>query len=96
MGRKLEQRLRMVYLRSARVRPLASVEDPSLLGMEALVEDVERVPGGSQGGEDRHYRRSFGGMIALEYAKRHPDRVRSMVLVETTADLPAALQQCSC
>jgi proline iminopeptidase len=33
---------------------------------------------------------SFGGLLALEYAAKHPDRVARLVLVSAASDLPAA------
>ncbi|HLL56144.1 MAG TPA: alpha/beta hydrolase [Myxococcaceae bacterium] len=91
VGRRLEKKLRMVYLDQRGSGRSANVEDPSLLGMEALVGDVERLRLALKVPKIGIIAHAFGGMIALEYAKRHPDHVRAMVLVETTGDLRSAL-----
>jgi len=93
VGRKLEKRLRMVYLDQRGSGRSATVEDASLLGMDALVEDVERIRQALKVPRIGIIAHSFGGMIALRYAKKHPDHVRALVLVETTGDLKSALQQ---
>jgi proline iminopeptidase len=91
VGHRLEKKLRMVYLDQRGSGRSANVEDPSLLGMEALVGDVERLRVALKVPKIGIIAHAFGGMIALQYAKRHPDHVRAMVLVDTTGDMRAAL-----
>lgn len=91
VGRKLEKKLRMVYLDQRGSGRSATVEDPSLLGMEQLVDDVERLRVELKAPKIGIIAHAFGGMIALNYAKLHPDRIRALVLVEATGDLRAAV-----
>ncbi len=71
-------------------RSAAATEAP--LGMNATVDDLEalrKTVGASRWTLLAH---SFGGLVAVEYARRYPEAVAGLVLVETTADLPDALE----
>lgn len=62
------------------------------LGMDPTIADIERLRahlGIAQWSVIGH---SFGGLVALAYVARHPDAVSRLLLVEATADPPAALE----
>jgi proline iminopeptidase len=63
-------------------------DDPSLWTLERYVEEVEAVLAAL--GLDRvHFLgHSWGGWCGIEYAVRHPGRIRSMILANTAADIP--------
>lgn len=62
------------------------------LGMEPTLADLERLRAHLDIEEWTLVGHGFGGLVALAYLKRHPDAVRSVALVEATADPPAALE----
>lgn len=57
--------------------------DSSSINLDAFVEDLERLREAL--GYDRItvLAHSFGGLLGLEYAFRHPDRTRALILVST-------------
>lgn len=57
-------------------------EDPAKLTMARFVEDLEAVRAAS--GQDRValLGHGFGGLLALHYAVRHPDRVAALILLD--------------
>lgn len=58
------------------------VERPERLTMDQFVEDLEAVRAAS--GQDRIalFGHAFGGLLALHYAVRYPDRVAAMILLD--------------
>lgn len=92
VGVRLERSLRMIYLdqrgcgRSAGgARDLPLGMDPTVLDLERLREHLELARWSVIG-------HSFGGLLALVYATRHAGSIERVVLVETTADVRAALE----
>ncbi len=57
-------------------------EDPSKLTMDRFVEDLEAIRAAT--GQERVtlMGHSFGGLLALHYALRYPDRVAAMILID--------------
>lgn len=87
-GARLEPSLRMVYLDQ---RGSGRSERPANrdYAMSTLVGDVEalrRTLGVERLALIGH---SFGGVLALEYAARYPERVSHLVLASTPEDVPA-------
>lgn len=91
VGHKLEKKVRMVYLDQRGSGRSEPVTDVSQLGMEQLVGDVERLRQELKAPKIGIIGHAFGGLIALLYAKQHPNNVRSLVLVDTTGDMRAAV-----
>lgn len=89
-GPALEPHLRMVYLDQ---RGCGRSERPpaDAYSLERLVDDVEalRVHLGVE--QIVPLGHSFGGTIALEYARRYPSRVARLVLVGPLSDTPASM-----
>ncbi len=87
----LEQQLRVVVL-DQRGCGRSSGGHDAPLGMAPTIADLERLRerlGIARWSVVGH---SFGGMVALAYQARHPERVARLVLVETSADMQAALE----
>lgn len=64
---------------------------PAAFGMARTVDDLEALR--AHLGMDRLVLigHSFGGLVAAEFAHRHPARVAAVVMVDSTPDMPAAL-----
>jgi len=88
-GPLLERRLRMVYLDQRGCGRSPGTAE-TRLGTPPTVEDIDALRQGLGIGRLTLIGHSFGGLLALEYARLHPDRVDGLVLVDTTADLPVA------
>lgn len=86
-GPALERGLRMVYLDQ---RGSGRSERPAGAdyATATLVEDLEGIRRALGVAQISLLAHSFGGVIALEYAARHPGRVERMVLVSTPPDFP--------
>lgn len=88
-GPRLERTQRMVYLDQ---RGCGHSERPASgdYALSTLVADLEALR--QTLGVERWtlMGHSFGGMLALEYAARHPEHVASLVLVGPASDLPAS------
>ena len=89
IGSQLERHTQMIYFDE---RGTGRSERPKNgdYAMTTLVEDIEalRLQLGLQ--QLSLMGQSFGGTIALEYARRYPERVQRLVLVDAGADFPAA------
>ncbi|MCC3158406.1 alpha/beta hydrolase [Hymenobacter sp. 15J16-1T3B] len=90
-GPLLNDRLQMIWLdqRGCGRSQNAPRHDYSLARLVQDLEDVRQQLGLESWVLMAH---SFGGTIATEYAARHPERVRGLVLVECTLNLPASMQ----
>jgi proline iminopeptidase len=64
-------------------------DDPSLWTIDRYRDEVEQVRAGL--GLDRFvlYGHSWGGMLAIEYALAHPERVSGLVISNMTASIPS-------
>ncbi len=90
IGAQLERHTQMIYLdergsgRSERPRD-------KRYEMPVLVEDVEALRKYLGVGQIIVMGHSFGGTIALEYAARHPNHVRKLIILDGAADIPQTL-----
>lgn len=94
-GPALERRLRMVYLDQRGSGRSERPKDAAAYSIDRLVEDVEALR--RELGVERIslIGHSFGTVLALEYAARHPEHVSRVVLAAAVPDLPALLRiQC--
>lgn len=67
--------------------------DPALWSITRYADEVETVLD-TLGLDSVHFLgHSWGGWCGIEYATRHPGRMRSMILANTCADMPHLLQQ---
>lgn len=93
MGDALED-YRLLYLdqrgggRSPELPP-----DPDLFTLEALVEDLEDLRNHLELPRWTLLSHGFGGMVALEYARRYPARVQGQLLVAPWVSFPLLAQQ---
>jgi proline iminopeptidase len=68
-------------------------DDPSLWTLERYVEEVETVLN-ALGLKRVHFLgHSWGGWCGIEYALTYPDRIASMVLANTAADIPHLMRE---
>lgn len=94
-GPQLEPSLRMVYLDQ---RGSGRSERPwnHAYSIAILVEDIEGLRRELGVPRIDIVAQSFGGVLALEYAAKYPDRVRKMVIAAGLSDTPASLRgQCA-
>lgn len=92
VGAQLERSLRMVYLDQRGCGRSRGDEPDTPFGMEPTVADLERLREALSISRWSVIGHSFGGLVALEYAKRHPDAIDRLVLVEAAADPAAAIE----
>lgn len=93
VGSSLERRLRMVYFDQRGCgRSFSPDLPPEKLGLEPTVTDIERLRIALGVERISLVAHSFGGLVALGYMHAYPNHVARIVMVETTADLPAALE----
>lgn len=88
-GKRLETNLSMVYLDQ---RGSGCSERPWWSGaysLPAIVQDIEALREKLGKEKVALIGHSFGGTVALEYAKQYPDRVAKMVLVDAAIDAPS-------
>jgi proline iminopeptidase len=70
-----------------------SASDPKKdYSLARVVQDLEEVRSGLQVPKWVVVSHSFGGIIAAEYARKHPDRVSGLVLVNSILHLPASME----
>nr|WP_255500709.1 alpha/beta hydrolase [Caulobacter sp. 17J80-11] len=94
-GPAVEPGLRMVYLDQ---RGGGRSERPwtNAYSLDLLVEDLEALRAAWGAPKIDIIGHSFGTIVGLEYAARHPDRVAHLVLAAAVPDIPAALDlQCA-
>ena len=87
-GASLEKRLRMIYL-DQRGAGRSSLVDEDLLGMDDLVLDIEFIRQRLGHEKISFIGHSFGGVLALEYLNRFPERVDRILFIEITTNLVA-------
>lgn len=92
IGPLLEKSLRMIYFDQRDCGRSIEVGMHAPLDMETLVSDIEAVREASGAAQVGLLAHSFGGLLALEYQRRHPARVQSLVLLESIPDLAAMIQ----
>jgi proline iminopeptidase len=87
----LERSLRVVVLDQRGCGRSSGGQDAAL-GMTPTIADLERIRARLGIARWSVVGHSFGGMVALAYQARHPERVARLLLVETSADMQAALE----
>lgn len=90
-GNSLEQKLRMVYLdqRGCGRSDTAVDQNYALDRMIEDIEDVRRFLGVEKVYLLAH---SFGGIIAVSYAKKHPDHLYGLIFTNSTLDMNYSLK----
>jgi proline iminopeptidase len=65
--------------------------DPSLWDTDRFVDEVEQVRAALKLGPDNFYLygQSWGGILAIEYALRHPDQLKGLVISNMMSSIPA-------
>ncbi len=90
-GRGFEKRLKMVYL-DQRGCGRSEVSTSGNYSLDRMVEDIEAIRHAL--GVERIYllAHSFGGVIAVNYAKKYPDHLFGLILANSTLDLNSSLE----
>ncbi|QSQ27484.1 alpha/beta hydrolase [Pyxidicoccus parkwayensis] len=92
VGALLEPHLRMVYLDQRGCARSWFRSRPEQLGIENTVADIEKLR--AHLGAERIFLigHSFGGLVALEYQRAHPEHVGGLILAETSGNIVGALE----
>ncbi|WP_400192945.1 alpha/beta fold hydrolase [Hymenobacter sp. B81] len=90
-GRALENQLQLIYVdqRGSGRSPSDPQKNYALARLVQDLEDTRQQLGLEKWTVMAH---SFGGIIATEYARLHPDRVEALILVNSILNLPAAME----
>jgi proline iminopeptidase len=91
-GPRLARQFRMVYVDQRGCGRSAGGPAQLPLGMEPTLADLEALREELGVARWTLIGHSFGGVVAVEYLRTHPERIASLVLVDTAADPPAALR----
>ena len=90
-GRELEQRFQMIYL-DQRGSGRSASDSHQDYTLARLVQDLEELR------QQLHLTKwvvmshSFGGIIATAYARKYPERVQGLILVNSILNLPASME----
>jgi len=91
-GNNLEQKLKMVYY-DQRGCGRSQISIDKNYGLERMVDDIEDIRRAL--GTEKIYllSHSFGGIIAVSYAKKYPDHLLGLILANSTLNLNYSLEQ---
>lgn len=90
VGKRLEHRLRMIYVDQRGAGRATVSDDPMKYGLDAMVEDIEHLRESLALPKVGFIAHAFGALVAVAYYKKYPEHVTGMLLVEATPDLRAA------
>ena len=80
---RLADAFRLIYYDQRGRGKSAGIVDPAEVSMQSEVDDLERVRASFQLERAALLGHSWGGLLALEYALRHPERVSHLILLNT-------------
>src|SRR5690606_34524228 len=91
-GNRLEKKLRMVYY-DQRGCGRSAVSTDRNYTLERMVDDIEDIRRSL--GVEKIYllSHSFGGILAVSYAKKYADHLRGLILANSTLNLDYSLEQ---
>lgn len=90
-GEVLQQRCRMVYL-DQRGSGRSASDPKKNYALDRVIQDMEELRASLKLDKWVLVAHSFGGIIATAYARKHPDRIAGMVLVNGILSLPASME----
>lgn len=90
-GDVLQQRFRMVYL-DQRGSGRSASDPKKNYALDRVIQDMEELRASLKIDKWVLMPHSFGGIIATAYARKHPDRVAGMVLMNSILSLPASME----
>jgi len=90
-GNTLEKNFRMVYL-DQRGSGRSASDPKKNYALERVVQDMEELRASLKIERWVLMSHSFGGIIATAYARKHPERVSGMVLINSILHLPASME----
>lgn len=89
IGRTLERSLSIVYVDQRGCGRSPRPKDGNYQ-LSAMLDDIESVREAIGAAKISLLGHSFGGLLALEYAARHPERVEKLIVVNAAIDMPDA------
>lgn len=92
IGPELEKRLQMIYFDQRDCGYSKEVAADAPLTIEALVSDIEALRQHLGLNTINLLGHSFGGLLAIEYARKYPSAVDKMVLIDISGNLRAVIQ----
>ncbi len=90
-GGTLERHFKMIWL-DQRGSGRSASDPKKNYALDRVVQDMEELRERLQIKKWVLMSHSFGGIIATEYAKKYPDRVSGIVLINSMLNLPAAME----
>ncbi|MEJ7804878.1 MAG: alpha/beta hydrolase [Telluria sp.] len=90
-GKTLESHFKMIYL-DQRGSGRSASDAKKNYALDRVVQDMEELRVRLQVKKWVLMSHSFGGIIATAYAKKYPDKVSGMVLLNSILNLPAAME----
>lgn len=90
-GNALESSLRMYYYDQRGSGRSASPVNGDY-SLARMVEDIENIRQATGSGQVYLMAHSFGGILAYNYAKRYPDRVKGLIFLNSTLSINHSLQ----
>ncbi len=93
VGAELERGLRMIYFDQRGGGRSWAGGDSEKFGMKNSLDDIDRLRQESGAETVNLIAHSFGGLIAVEYARAYPGRVRKLLLIDISADIQAVFEQ---
>lgn len=90
-GKTLEQHFKMIYL-DQRGSGRSASDPAKQYSLDRVVQDLEELRERLQIKQWVVMSHSFGGIIASAYAKKHPERIRGIVLMNSILNLGASME----
>jgi proline iminopeptidase len=90
-GEVLQKHFRMVYL-DQRGSGRSASDPKKNYALDRVIQDMEELRASLKIDKWVLMPHSFGGIIATAYARKHPDRVAGMVLMNSILSLPASME----
>jgi proline iminopeptidase len=90
-GKELDQRFQMIYL-DQRGSGRSTSDPHKDYTLARVVQDLEELRQQLHVTQWVVMAHSFGGIIATEYARKYPERVQGLVLVNSILNLPASME----
>jgi len=92
IGPQLETKLQMIYFDQRDCGRSKEIGEEAPLSVAALVDDIEALRQRLNLKQVNLIGHSFGGLLAIEYAKKYPSTVTKMILIDISGNLKAMIE----